>query len=150
MTTTTTEAITKEIHVDASPGTAFRVFTERIGEWWPLERYSVFGADANVAFEDNRIVERSPAGDESVWGEVLEMEAAGRIRFTWHPGRSDDEQPTEVEVTFAADGEGALVTLVHSGWERLAEERLAGRGDYDSGWPLVLERYAGVATGSST
>jgi uncharacterized protein YndB with AHSA1/START domain len=140
----TTEAITKEIHVDASPETAFRVFTERIGEWWPLERYSVLEGDTNVAFEGDRIVER--LGDrETVWGEVLDYEVAGRVRFTWHPGRPDDEEPTEVEVTFTADGDGTLVTLVHSGWERLSEERRAGRVDYDNGWPLVLERYAALA-----
>jgi uncharacterized protein YndB with AHSA1/START domain len=147
VTVTATEAITKEIHVDATPETAFAVFTEQIGDWWPLDRYSVFGADANVAFEDERIVERSPNGEESYWGEVLEFEASSRVRFTWHPGRAEDEDPTEVEVTFAADGDGTLVTLVHSGWERVSEERRAGRVDYDNGWPRVLGRYAQRVSG---
>jgi uncharacterized protein YndB with AHSA1/START domain len=143
-TMATTEAITKEIHVGATPETAFKVFTERIGEWWPLQRYSVFEGDTTVAFEGDRIVER--LGDqESVWGEVLAFELAARVRFTWHPGRPDDEEPTEVEVTFAADGDGTLVTLVHSGWERVSEERRAGRVDYENGWPLVLQRYAALA-----
>jgi uncharacterized protein YndB with AHSA1/START domain len=141
---TTTEAITKEIHVDATPETAFKVFTERIGEWWPLQRYAVFEGDTTVAFEGDRIVERF--GDQTaVWGEVLDFEVAGRLRFTWHPGRPDDEEPTEVEVTFAADGDGTLVTLVHGGWDRVSEERRAGRVDYDNGWPHVLERYAALA-----
>lgn len=141
---TTTEAITKEIHVDATPETAFKVFTERIGEWWPLQRYAVFEGDTTVAFEGDRIVER--LGDQAaVWGEVLDFEVAGRLRFTWHPGRPDDEEPTEVEVTFTADGAGTLVTLVHGGWDRLSEERRAGRVDYDNGWPHVLERYAALA-----
>jgi uncharacterized protein YndB with AHSA1/START domain len=143
---TATEAITKEIRVDATPETAFAVFTERIGEWWPLGRYSIYGADATVAFEGDRIVERSPGGEESVWGEVLEFEASARVRFTWHPGRPDDEEPTEVEVTFAADDDGTLVTLVHSGWERVSEERRAGRADYADGWPAVLELYRENAT----
>jgi len=145
VTTMTTQAITKQIRVDANPETAFDVFTGRIGDWWPLEHYSVFGREATVAFEGDRIVERSPSGEETVWGEVLDFEVAGRVRFTWHPGRPTDEEPTEVEVTFASDGDGTLVTLVHGGWERLSEERRAGRVDYDNGWPLVLERYAGLA-----
>jgi uncharacterized protein YndB with AHSA1/START domain len=140
----TTEAITKEIHVDATPEAAFKVFTERIGEWWPLERYSVFEGDTTVAFEGERIVER--LGEQtSVWGEVLAFEVAARLRFTWHPGRPEGEEPTEVEVTFAADGGGTLVTLVHSGWDRVAKERRAGRIDYENGWPLVLQRYAALA-----
>jgi uncharacterized protein YndB with AHSA1/START domain len=140
---TTTEPITKEVRVAAAPEWAFRVFTERIGEWWPVERFSVFGGDASVAIEGDRIVER--LGErETVWGEVLGVEAAARIRFTWHPGRDEDEEPTEVEVRFVADGDGTLVTLVHSGWERLSEERRAGRVDYDNGWPLVLARYAAL------
>jgi uncharacterized protein YndB with AHSA1/START domain len=140
----TTEAITKEIHVDATPETAFQVFIERIGEWWPLEHYSVFEQGNTVAFEGDRIVERR--GDqESVWGEVLAFEVAARVRFTWHPGRPDGEEPTEVEVTFTADGDGTLVTLVHGGWERVDVERRAGRVDYDNGWPGVLQRYAALA-----
>lgn len=146
MSVTATEAITKEIRVEATPETAFAVFTERIGEWWPLERYSIFGAEATVAFEDNRIVERSPNGEVSIWGEVLELEATARLRFTWHPGRPEDEEPTEVELTFVADGEGTLVTLVHSGWERVGGERRASRDSYDNGWPGVLELYRRRAT----
>jgi uncharacterized protein YndB with AHSA1/START domain len=146
VTTMTTEAITKQIRVDANPETAFDVFTGRIGDWWPLEHYSVFGSEATVGFEGDRIVERSPSGEETVWGEVLDFEVAGRVRFTWHPGRAGDEEPTEVDVSFASDGDGTLVTLVHSGWDRLSEERRAGRVDYDNGWPLVLERYAGLTT----
>ena len=143
-TMATTEAITKEIHVDATPETAFKVFTERIGEWWPLERYSVFEGDTTVAFEGEQIVER--LGEQtSVWGEVLAFEVAARLRFTWHPGRPEGEEPTEVEVTFAADGGGTLVTLVHAGWDRVTEERRAGRTDYENGWPLVLQRYAALA-----
>jgi uncharacterized protein YndB with AHSA1/START domain len=141
VTVTATEAITKEIRVDATPGTAFAVFVERIGEWWPLGRYSIYGAEGTVSFQDDRIVERSPSGEESVWGEVLELEASARVRFTWHPGRGDNDDPTEVEVTFASDGDGTLVTLVHAGWEHVSEERRAGRVDYDNGWPGVLELY---------
>ena len=50
----------------------------------------MFGREATVAFEGDRIVERSPNGEETVWGEVLDFEVAGRVRFTWHPGRPGD------------------------------------------------------------
>jgi uncharacterized protein YndB with AHSA1/START domain len=144
VTTMATTDVIKEIRVDATPETAFEAFVERIGEWWPLEHYSVFGREATVAFEGEHIVERL-GDDTTVWGEVLAFEAAARLRFTWHPGRPGDDEPTEVEVTFASDGDGTLVTLVHTGWERLDEERRSGRVDYDNGWPRVLERYAALA-----
>jgi uncharacterized protein YndB with AHSA1/START domain len=144
VTVTATDAITKVIHVNATPETAFRVFTEEIGDWWPLEHYSVLDGVQTVVFEDDRIVERAADGSESVWGEILDFEVAGRLRFTWHPGR-DAADPTEVEVTFAADGEGTAVTLVHSGWERLSEERRAGRTDYENGWPRVLDLFRQAA-----
>lgn len=144
MTVTATDAITRVIHVNATPETAFRVFTEQIGDWWPLEHYSVLEGVQTVVFENDRIVERAADGSESVWGEILDFEVAGRLRFTWHPGRDDDD-PTEVEVTFAADGDGTAVTLVHSGWERLSEERRAGRADYENGWPGVLDRFKQAA-----
>jgi uncharacterized protein YndB with AHSA1/START domain len=147
VTVTATEAITKVIHVNATPETAFRVFTEQIGDWWPLEHYSVLDGVQTVVFEEDRIVERAADGSESVWGEILDFEVAGRLRFTWHPGR-DDADPTEGEVTFATDGDGTAVTLVHSGWERLSEERRAGRADYDNGWPRVLDLFRQAVEGN--
>jgi uncharacterized protein YndB with AHSA1/START domain len=145
MSATTTETIRKEIFVDASPETAFRVFTEAIAEWWPLQKYGIYIEDAKgVAIEPmagGRVVETAKDGRESVWGEVLDFEASSRVRFTWHPGREASEEPTEVEVTFTADRDGTVVVLEHRGWEGLGDERRAGRDGYDRGWNEVLEGY---------
>ena len=52
--TETTEAVRKSVLVDADPETAFRVFTDQIQSWWPLEKYGIFGEDAEaLAFEDS-------------------------------------------------------------------------------------------------
>jgi uncharacterized protein YndB with AHSA1/START domain len=147
VTVTATETIRKEIFVDASPETAFRVFTEQIAAWWPLDRYGLFIEDAeSVTFEDHdgwRLVERAKDGREAVWGEVLEYEFSSRLRMTWHPGRTTEDMPTEIEVTFVADGDGTLVVLEHSGWEKIADEKIAAtrRANYDAGWSEVLETY---------
>jgi len=147
VTVTATETIHKEIFVDASPETAFRVFTEQIAAWWPLDRYGLFIEDAeSVVFEDRdgwRLVERAKDGREAVWGEVLEYEFASRMRMTWHPGRTIEEMPTEIEVTFVADGDGTRVVLEHSGWEKIADEKISAtrRANYDAGWIEVLEEY---------
>ena len=151
MTVTATETIRKEIFVDAAPETAFRIFTEQVSDWWPLDKYSIYLEEAEtVGFEDRdgwRLIERANDGRENVWGEVLEYEVASRVRFTWHPGRDIGDEPTEVEVTFTADKDGTIVVLEHSGWENLSAKRREGRVGYDNGWPGVLERFKQSAEG---
>jgi uncharacterized protein YndB with AHSA1/START domain len=150
VSTTTTDVIRKEVRVEASPERAFQVFTEQIATWWPLDRYSLFAEEAEATVFETRVggrlYERTADGRESDWGEVLECAPPTRLRFTWHPGRAADAEPTEVEVRFHADGDGTLVTLEHRGWERLSDERRAARAGYDSGWNVVLERYRQAAS----
>ena len=149
MTMTATETIHKQIFVEAAPETAFRVFTENIAAWWPLDKHGIYLDDAQtVAFEDRdgwRLVEKAKDGRENVWGEVLEYEVSSRLRMTWHPGREADDEPTELEVSFTADGDGTIVVLEHRGWENLRDELRQGREGYDKGWPGVLERYRQAA-----
>jgi uncharacterized protein YndB with AHSA1/START domain len=145
MSTQILTPIELSVVVAADPEHAFRVFTEQTGTWWPLLQYSVFEANAaDVAFEPfvgGRILEHSNDGQESSWGEIAVWEPPSRLVFSWHPGRSQDETPTEVEVRFRAEGEGTIVELEHRGWERLPVERVEGRADYASGWVRVLELY---------
>lgn len=126
----------REIRVATTAARAFELFTERIGEWWPVETHSVHAG--SVAFEGSELVERSGA-ERSVWAEVLEWDAPSSLALSWHPG-SDPARATHIRVTFTEDGEGTLVSLVHSGWERTEkpEENVA---DYGQGWPMVLGRF---------
>ena len=122
---------------------AFEVFTRRIGDWWPLQRYSCFEEDATgVVFEGERIVERSKSGEEAVWGEILAWEPPFRIAFTWHPGAEAGAPMTEVEVRFRPQGGSTVVELEHTGWERLGEGWEETRSQYENGWPGVLDLYA--------
>ena len=131
--------IRREILVDADPATAFAVFTERIGLWWPLEDLSVYGPGGTVGFADGQIVERSASGDAAVWGTVYLWEPAAALAFSWHPGGPPD-QATHAEVTFAQADAQTLVTLTHTGWERFADPAEA-RAEYELGWPVVLGTY---------
>ena len=140
----------REIIVDADPDLAFAVFTERIGEWWPLCAFSVHGAGATVAFVDRRlgstIVESSPGAADAVWGTVTRWDPPDSVAFTWHPGK-EAEAASQVSVAFeAADGK-TLVRLEHTGWEIFAEPA-AAREEYGHGWPTVLDGFAArVAAG---
>jgi uncharacterized protein YciI len=148
--------VRREILVDADPGTAFEIFTARIGGWWPLEKLSLHGQDSTVAFTGastgGQIVETSPGGERVVWGTVTRWDPPVALAFTWHPGYSAD-RASLVEVTFAAAQDQTLVTLEHSGWEAFADPA-AARAEYNQGWPAVLDGYrdhvAGRAGGEDT
>lgn len=73
-----------------------------------------------------RIYERTPAGVEHVWGEVLAWEPPRRLAYLWHL-RFDRSDATEVEVTFEPDGDSTAAKIVHSGWERLGAWRPTAR-----------------------
>jgi hypothetical protein len=137
--TSTIAPLRREIAVAASPDLAFRVFAERIGQWWPLATHSVYGAGGSVAFEGDDIIEVGPDGQRSVWGTVTCRRPGRELAFTWHPGR-DPEHATQVTVTFRPSGERTVVTLVHQGWEVYADPA-AMRANYDEGWPVVLGCY---------
>jgi uncharacterized protein YndB with AHSA1/START domain len=133
--------IRREVLVSASPDTAFRVFTDDIGRWWPVARHSVSGAGASVGFADGHLVEVSPSGDRFPWGAVTDWQPGVRVAFTWHPGRGA-EDASAVEVGFEAVGAQTRVTLVHSGWEVFADPE-AAREEYENGWPTVLGAFVG-------
>lgn len=125
---------------------AFKRFTEEMDTWWPLDTHSVFPDRDSTAKMPTRagedIVETRDDGETAVWGTILEFDAPHLVRFTWHPGREADSAQ-EVAVAFAAQGEGTLVTLTHTGWDKLGEKAEETRSGYDSGWDFVLGRYTG-------
>ncbi len=135
--------IRREILVPVDPELAFAIFTERIGSWWPIATHGVYGHGASVAFEDDRLVERSPAGTHSVWGTVKVWEPGVQIAFTWHPGQ-EPGQASQVVVRFRPVADGTLVVLEHSGWE-VYSDPAGARDEYDHGWPFVLGLYEELA-----
>jgi uncharacterized protein YndB with AHSA1/START domain len=137
--------VVKTVVVPASPERAFHRFTAEIGRWWPLGSHSIGQEDAlAVTMEPKvggRIVETIRGKPDCEWGRITVWEPPARIAFTWHPGHEPSEAG-EVEVTFAAEGAGTRVRLVHSGFERLGAKAKAARGAYNLGWPWVLGIYA--------
>jgi uncharacterized protein YndB with AHSA1/START domain len=137
--------VVRAVHVRRSPGETFRLFTERIGDWWPLHRYGVFeDATAGVWLEGDRVVERSTSGEESVWAEVLEQSPPKRLVLAWHPAQPADKA-TRVEVDFDEDDNGTRVVLTHTGWERLGDEAAEAAASYAGGWAGVLDGFVALA-----
>ena len=137
-------AVTVEVRVAVDPARAFAAFTTDVGRWWPVGSHSVGGGGSTVAFVDGRLVETTAVGGSCLWGTVTTWDPPHRLALTWHPG-SPPDPCTQVEVGFAADGDGTVVTLVHTGWERVVRgaER---RAEYATGWPLVLAGYRDAAS----
>ncbi len=137
--------VRKTVIVHRTVEDAFRVFTERVATWWPLDTHSVGGHSSETCGIEGRVggrlYERLKDGTEVLWGEILQWKPPYLLAFTWHPGREPDSAQT-VEVTFTRIDEGTRVELSHSGWERLGARALETRDSYDSGWKFVLvERY---------
>ena len=140
--------VLKRIAVPCSCELAFELFTAGIANWWPLSTHSV-GLDnaASCMIEPQvggRIFEIGKDGAESEWGRVLIWEPPHRLTFTWHPGRGPDSAQT-VEVTFAREGAGAMLTLEHRDWHRVGERAPKVRHSYDQGWEVVLDLYRAAA-----
>lgn len=131
---TTLPPIRRQVIVDCDADRAYALWADGIGSWWPLATHGCFGADGSLAVDDGRIVETASDGRQAVWGTIEAAEPGRRLAFTWHPGQ-DADQATAVSVEFAQiPGRAAtLVTLEHSGWQRVAR-----REDYRDGWVTVL------------
>jgi uncharacterized protein YndB with AHSA1/START domain len=104
-----------------------------------------------VTFEPRaggRIFERTTAGDEYEWGEVLVWEPPRRLAYLWHL-RQDRADATEVDVMFAGDDDDTKVTIVHRGWERLGAKGPELRERNMSGWDSLLPHYIEACQGDA-
>jgi uncharacterized protein YndB with AHSA1/START domain len=155
MTQIRSETIRHDVVVDAPLDRAFRVFTEKFGDFKPREHNLLSVPIAETVFEAHvggHIYDRGVDGSLCKWARIVAFEPPNRVVFTWDIGptwqvETDLSRTSEVEVRFTAEsGERTRVELEHrhierhgDGWESVA----AGVGG-DGGWPLYLGRYAGL------
>ena len=133
------EPLRKTIEVEVSAADAFRIWTEELGDWWPLATYSVGRGDAVACTLEGRaggwIYETTRPGEQHVWGTITQWDPPRRLAHSWHPG-GHAVDATTVEVTFSALGsDRTRVVLVHGGWP---VSGAAQRAAYDKGWDFVL------------
>jgi uncharacterized protein YndB with AHSA1/START domain len=146
------EPLELDLVVACPPDRAFALWATETTLWWP-KGHSVSADPAlTVTFEPRvggRIYERTGAGEEHDWGEVLAWEPPHRLVYLWHL-RFDRVDATEVEVTFRArdDGDGTAVRIVHRGWERLGDAGPERRDRNRRGWAGVLEPYLAACAAS--
>jgi uncharacterized protein YndB with AHSA1/START domain len=145
----TIEPVYKSLELACEASTAFRLFTEEVTSWWPLDTHSVCPGESQGCWfephEGGAFFERDPAGTRHLWGTVQRWSPPDELVFTFHPGR-DPETAGTVALRFSSTATGCRVELRHSGWELLGAAAADMREGYDSGWQHVFcERFAGRA-----
>jgi uncharacterized protein YndB with AHSA1/START domain len=147
------EPINASVTVRRSPEDAFRIFTQDMGSWWPLQAFSMAEDSEgkvkaeSVVFEERaggRVYEVMSDGTEGTWATILAWDPPRSFVLAWKPNRTDNP-PTELEITFTPDDGGTRVDLEHRGWERLGAIAAEARAGYGENWTGVLALFVALA-----
>jgi uncharacterized protein YndB with AHSA1/START domain len=150
MSTTTVETVApirRTLRVKAPLEKAFRVFTSRMGGWWPKSHTLLQAPQKDVVIEPfvgGRWYEIGEDGAECPWGRVLAWDPPHRILLAWQLTGEwvfDADFVTEFEATFRADGEHTVVEFEHRDLERYGEKAPKQREGMDAGWAQILDGF---------
>jgi uncharacterized protein YndB with AHSA1/START domain len=155
MTQTEVAVVRRHIVVDAPITHAFKVFTERFGDFKPPEHNLLAAPIAQTVFEPRvggHIYDRAVDGSECRWARVLAYEPPDRVVFSWDISpqwrvETDPELTSEVEVRFVAESSNRTrLELEHRHLDRHGPDwqALSEGVDGAEGWPLYLARYAAL------
>jgi uncharacterized protein YndB with AHSA1/START domain len=148
-------SVRKVVNVQAPPAVAWRVFTEKMGTWWPLAIYRIGKANAVDAVIEPRVggrwYERGDDGSTCDWGRVLSWDPPFRLVLSWDitaDWQYDPALQTEIEVRFIPDGkDGTRVELEHRHLDRYGARRDEMRTIFDKtgDWGRLLQTFAQAA-----
>jgi uncharacterized protein YndB with AHSA1/START domain len=134
--------IVKTIELGCEPERAFRLFTERAGEWWPSDRRHTDDDASTIRMErEGRFYERAADGTEVQLGHVRRFEPPHRLALDWFPG-TGAAHPTFVEVEFEPVEGGTRVTVTHGAGAAPTATYDANVRAYAGSWDLVLNALA--------
>jgi len=135
--------VLKSVRVARAQADVFRLYTEGLGQWWPLKTHSMGGEKAvNAIMEPHkggRLYEVWRDGTITPYGEVLVWEPPHRVVHSWHVGHAPSES-SEIELRFVALGpRETRVDLEHRNWESMSGDKAAEvRERYNNGWETVF------------
>jgi uncharacterized protein YndB with AHSA1/START domain len=148
-------SVRKFLSVKAPPDVAWRVFTEKMGAWWPLDNYKIGKAKAVDAVVEphvgGRWYERGDDGSTCEWGSVLAWEPPKRLVLSWDitaDWQFDANLKTEIEIRFIPEGKDSTrVELEHRHLDRYGARRDEMRRVFDTegDWGRLLQMFARVA-----
>ena len=145
-----TPPVEKTVTVPLPPKDAFRVFTEDMGTWWPLDSHSLSAGDGKTARdvtvdpkEGGKITETRHDGTTADWATITDWRPGEHLAFNWYVGR-DPSEFTTVAVSFQTVEGGTRVDLRHDGFDNLPDGATVATG-YRTGWDGVFcTRFGGA------
>lgn len=139
--------IKKEVIVEASQATAFKVFSEKMDLWWPRTHHIGKTPMVEMVVEpglNGRWYTRHEDGSEVAIGYVLNWDPNSFLSLAWQINGEflfDPELITEVEVNFIPDGpKQTLVKFEHKNLDRLGSGGKTVES-MDQGWGLIITLY---------
>lgn len=142
------DAVRIVVEVAVDPTTAFKIFTQEIGQWWrpgPLNWNDAASA-VGVRIEPGpggRWIEvhNRKTGEGVTQGRFLIWDLGSRLLFLYQDsGHALDG--TQVEIRFEPVEGGTRVSLEHRGWDRIAPEAVTrARNLKRWGWGNILNWY---------
>lgn len=123
------------VAVAVPPAEAFRIFTEEVDLWWRRgAKFRHAGSRRGIVCIERRLggrVFESVDADPPLVieiGVVQAWEPPRRLAFSWRNAAFAPGETTLVEVDFAPQRSGTLVTVTHSGWSTLRDDHPARHG----------------------
>ena len=141
------ESIKKEVVVEASQETSFKVFTEKIDQWWPKELHvgkAPLGESILEAGPAGRWYSTHEDGSDVTIGYILTWDPFSRLILAWQIDGNfiyDPNLVSEIEVNFIVEGPTRTrVKMEHRDLEKL-RGGVKVIDQMDEGWGYILSRY---------
>lgn len=143
-------SIKKELTVEASQATAFKVFTTKMDLWWPRTHHIGSAPMTEMVLEPNlngRWYSRHEDGAEAEVGYVSTWQPNNLLVLVWQINgdfKFDPALVTEVEVHFIADGpKSTQIKFEHKNLDRLVGAKAVE--SMDQGWGYIMDLYKQIA-----
>lgn len=143
-------SIKKELTVEASQATAFKVFTQKMDLWWPRTHHIGSTPMTEMVLEPNlngRWYSRHEDGAEAEVGYVSTWQPNDLLVLVWQINgdfKFDPALVTEVEVHFIADGpKTTIIKFEHKNLDRLVGAKAIE--SMDQGWGHIMDLYKQIA-----
>jgi uncharacterized protein YndB with AHSA1/START domain len=124
-----------EVRLDMPPTEAFRAFTDAaaLEQWfWPPRLQPQYTVDPRPG---GVFAARSDVADIALAARFRELNPPDSLKLDWAWAGEDGAPPSIVTLTFATDGEGTRLTVVHS-----ANDSAETRDRHAQGWTDCLAR----------